>query len=163
MGALGHFFWTYLILLSMDFPMTWLKRPYWILIFGHFTDFFWARQEVSGAAFIFYFLKSPFHGLSNGTWPMEKRKCAYQGVKNVRFLENLVCFIFLRYLFWNLPFCLIANELILLWFWTCWTFMITNKFTNLTFFLNKVFIFWSEEFGRPNRYTSIKKLLDTAL
>ena len=36
--------------------------------------------------------------------------CAYQGVRNVRFSENLACFVFLKHPFWDLPFCLIANE-----------------------------------------------------
>ena len=38
------------------------------------------------------------------------RICAYQGVRNVRFLENLAYFVFLKYPFWNSPFCLIANN-----------------------------------------------------
>ena len=40
----------------------------------------------------------------------EKRTCAYQGVRNVRFLETLACFAFLLPLFWDLPFCLITNK-----------------------------------------------------
>ena len=39
--------------------------------------------------------------------------CVYQGVKNVCFLENLACFVFLKHQFWNLPFCLITNEITL--------------------------------------------------
>ena len=39
------------------------------------------------------------------------RICAYQGVRNVRFSENLTCFIFLKDLFWDSPFCLITDEL----------------------------------------------------
>ena len=146
MGALGQFFFG---LIEFSFPWTFqwhdatARIEYSFLVILRPLNDFWARREVSGAAFIFYFLKPPFHGLSNGTWPMEKRKCAYQGVKNVRFSENLACFVFSKYPFWDSPFCLIADELILSWFWTCWTFMITNKFTNLTFFLNKLSIFWS--------------------
>ena len=30
-------------------------------------------------------------------------RCAYQGVRNVRFLENLACFIFLKHPFWDSP------------------------------------------------------------
>ena len=145
-GCVGSIFFG---LIEFSFPWTFqwhdatARIEYSFLVILRPLNDFWARQEVSGAAFIFYFLKPPFHGLSNGTWPMEKRKCAYQGVKNVRFSENLACFVFSKYPFWDSPFCLIADELILSWFWTCWTFMITNKFTNLTFFLNKLFIFWS--------------------
>ena len=36
--------------------------------------------------------------------------CAYQGVRNVRFLENLDCFVFLKHLFWDSPFCLTTDE-----------------------------------------------------
>ena len=36
---------------------------------------------------------------------------AYQELKNVRFSENLTCFLFLKHPFWDLPFCLITEEL----------------------------------------------------
>ena len=39
------------------------------------------------------------------------RTCAYQGVRNVRFSENLACFVFLKHPFWDSPFCLITDEL----------------------------------------------------
>ena len=35
-----------------------------------------------------------------------------QGVENVRFSENLACFIFLSLPFWDSPFCPITDELI---------------------------------------------------
>ena len=35
------------------------------------------------------------------------RKSARQGIRNVRFSENLACFVFLKHLFWDSPFCLI--------------------------------------------------------
>ena len=34
----------------------------------------------------------------------------YQGVRNVRFSENLACFVFLKHPFWDSPFCLITDE-----------------------------------------------------
>ena len=37
--------------------------------------------------------------------------CAYQGVRNVPFSENLMCFVFLKHPFWDSPFCLITDEL----------------------------------------------------
>ena len=43
------------------------------------------------------------------------RTCAYQGVRNVRFSENLTCFVFLKHMFWNSPFCLITDDLTLSW------------------------------------------------
>ena len=42
--------------------------------------------------------------------------CAYYGVRNGRFSENLACFVFLQHLFWDLPFCLITDELKLTYF-----------------------------------------------
>ena len=36
---------------------------------------------------------------------------AYQGVRNVHFTENLVCFVFLKHPFWDSPFCLITDKL----------------------------------------------------
>ena len=37
--------------------------------------------------------------------------CAYQGVRNVRFSENLACCVFLKHPLWNSPFYLITDEL----------------------------------------------------
>ena len=42
------------------------------------------------------------------------RTCAYQWVKNVRFSENLACFVFLKHPFWDSPFCLITDEFMML-------------------------------------------------
>ena len=39
-------------------------------------------------------------------------KHVYQGVRNVRFSENLMCFAFLKHPFRDLPFCLITDELL---------------------------------------------------
>ena len=36
---------------------------------------------------------------------------AYQGLRNVRFTENLTCFVFLKHPFWYSPFCLITDDL----------------------------------------------------
>ena len=47
----------------------------------------------------------------NISYPLIRtRTWAYQGVSNVRFLENLACFVFLKHPFWDSPFCLITNE-----------------------------------------------------
>ena len=48
----------------------------------------------------------------------------YQGV-NVRFSENLACFVFLKHLFWDLPFCLITNNM-----WNKYTNNETMKITS---------------------------------
>ena len=49
---------------------------------------------------------------TNISCPLIRRYiCAYQGVRNVRFSENLTCFIFLKHPFWNLLFCLFTNAL----------------------------------------------------
>ena len=37
--------------------------------------------------------------------------CAYQRIRNVRFLENLACFVFLKHPFWDSPFWLISDNL----------------------------------------------------
>ena len=39
------------------------------------------------------------------------RTCAYQGVRNVRFSEDLASFVFLKHLFWDSSFRLITDEL----------------------------------------------------
>ena len=40
-----------------------------------------------------------------------RRQCAYQGVRNVCFPENLACFVFLKHPFWDSPFCFITDAL----------------------------------------------------
>ena len=37
------------------------------------------------------------------------RTCAYQGVRNFHFSENLTCFVFLKHLFWDSPFGLLPT------------------------------------------------------
>ena len=37
--------------------------------------------------------------------PIRTYTCAYQDVRNVRFSENLACFVFLKHSFWDPPFC----------------------------------------------------------
>ena len=37
--------------------------------------------------------------------------CAYQGARNVCFLENWACLVFLKHPFWDSPFCLITDAL----------------------------------------------------
>ena len=39
------------------------------------------------------------------------RTCAYQGVRNVCFSENLMCFVFLKHPFWDSSFCLITVDI----------------------------------------------------
>ena len=39
-----------------------------------------------------------------------KHKCAYQGVRNVRFSENLVCFVYLKHRFAIRPFALLPTN-----------------------------------------------------
>ena len=36
--------------------------------------------------------------------------CAYQGVRNICFLENLACFVFLKHPFWDSTFGLITDD-----------------------------------------------------
>ena len=43
--------------------------------------------------------------------PVRIRTCAYQGVRNVRFLENLVCFAFVLPPFWDSSFYVITDEM----------------------------------------------------
>ena len=44
--------------------------------------------------------------------------CAYQGVRNVHFLENLACFVFLKNPFWDSLFCFSTDGLKIHWsFW----------------------------------------------
>ena len=48
---------------------------------------------------------------TNISYPLKSTDtCGYQGVRNVRFSENLACFVFLKHPFWDSPFCLITNE-----------------------------------------------------
>ena len=65
---------------------------------------------------------------TNISYPLIRiRTGAYQGVKNVRFTENLAGFVFLKHPFWDSPFCLITDELVLIKCHLC-VFMTKNDF-----------------------------------
>ena len=50
---------------------------------------------------------------TNISYPLIRTgRCAYQGIRNVRFSRNLGCFFFLKHPFWDSPFCLITDEII---------------------------------------------------
>ena len=48
----------------------------------------------------------------NKAWKTKTSTCAYQGVRNIRFSENLACFVFLKHPFWYSPFCFITDEIV---------------------------------------------------
>ena len=45
-----------------------------------------------------------------GMYTYKVRTRAYNGVKNVCFSKNLMCFVFLKHSFWNSPFYLITDN-----------------------------------------------------
>ena len=44
-------------------------------------------------------------------WYAHARTYAYKRLRNVRFLENVACFVFLKHPFWDSPFCLITEDM----------------------------------------------------
>ena len=53
---------------------------------------------------------------------------AYQGFRNVRFFENLACFVFLKHPFWDSLFCLITDDWQkLIRFFIQWSFLSRTK------------------------------------
>ena len=64
---------------------------------------------------------------TNISYPLiHTRTCAYQGVRKVRFSENLACFVFLKHPFCDSPFCLITDDIL----------YIQNAFLLIIFYLN---------------------------
>ena len=53
------------------------------------------------------------------------RTCVYQGVRNVRFSENLASSVFLKHLLWDSPFCLVSET------FQNYAFFNTNNFTTI--------------------------------
>ena len=53
---------------------------------------------------------TPWYAHVHGHAHAHTRTCAYQGVRNVHFLENLTWFAFLLPPVWYFPFCLITDE-----------------------------------------------------
>ena len=47
---------------------------------------------------------------TNISYPLICTRCAYHGVRKIRFSENLACFVFLKRPFWDSLFCLITVE-----------------------------------------------------
>ena len=48
---------------------------------------------------------------TNISYPDTHTYVCVSGVRNVRFSENLACFVFLKHPFWDSPFCLINDDL----------------------------------------------------
>ena len=65
----------------------------------------------------------------------EKRTCAYQGVRNVRFSGNLTSFVSLKHPFWDSIFCLITDE--------CQLLLILEKRYNVPFHFSIAFVMFS--------------------
>ena len=63
--------------------------------------------QESKACQIFRKTKISYHFLRT------RMRAYHQRVRNFRFSENLTCFVFLKHPFWDWPFCLITDELLL--------------------------------------------------
>ena len=75
--------------------------------FTHFLDVY--SPSLFCIIFTFIFRKT------NLSYPLIRtRTCGYQGVRNVRFWENLARFLFLKQPFWDSPFCLIIDVFVLI-------------------------------------------------
>ena len=96
------------------FEKTWLHHG---LMSGR-TDiysmisFFLIGNKAKGRISKRVFQKSKAHQIfrkTNISYPLIRtRTCTYQGVRNLRYSEHLVCFVFLKHLFWDSPSCLIT-------------------------------------------------------
>ena len=76
--------------------------------------------------------KLSYHQIHTCTW-------AYQGVRNVGFSENLMCFVFLLPSSWVSSFCLITDEL---WSWIWWKIvkLVIFRYYNTIFHLKRSFL-----------------------
>ena len=98
---------------------------------------------------------------------------AYQGVRNIRFSESLACFVFLKHPFWDLPFCLITDDMLKHWYIeknfyvvSCHSFPLFNKWrrggrAKKCHFARQVLFTWSKtNYGRDllcNKYICLEK------
>ena len=80
--------------------------------------------------------KQVFQECQNGRFT---RTCAYQGVRNFRFSDNLACFVFSENSFWDSPFALLRRNLS--YIWSIWI----NCFLRLAFCLRKICQFWGSD------------------
>ena len=82
-----------------------------------------------------------------------KNDCVKLPGRNVRFSENLTCFVFLKYPFLDLAFCLITNEignyLVITYVLSLFLWLILNEWTSSMYFKGKNFrgilisrVFW---------------------
>ena len=111
-GVLGLFFYPWitvaLVLRSISIMVIWDSTK-----FRYFAS-------VTGMSPANQFLSSMF----KSSVIRQKGESTYvyvSGGKELRFSENLACFVFLKYPFWNSPFCLITDELVITksYFWVC--------------------------------------------
>ena len=78
------------------------------------------------------------------TWYVHIRvriRRTYQGVRKISFSENLTCFVFLKYPFWDSPFCLITDEISVafddhLLFWNAYSSLLGEGFNYVSSFRN---------------------------
>ena len=76
--------------------------------------------------------------------------CTYQGVRKFCFSENLACFVFLKYPFWDSPFCLITNDFVDK---IICTIIVTIEFYILYIFSNSYLLQNQKQTGfTPNSY-----------
>ena len=64
------------------------------------------------------------------------RTCTHQEVRNVRFSENLACFVFLKHPFWDSPFFLITDYTAVLFMNSLDIALLPNEVTNFRQFWN---------------------------
>ena len=69
------------------------------------------------------------------------RACVYQGVRNVHFSENLTCFVFLKHLFWDSPFCLFYYQ----------------QFSRLPFFVKCSITYLWQKIGKIGQGQALRK------
>ena len=83
----------------------WISKQIYVILWGFTLDIWLViRQKCESQNGCF--------GKTNIFYPLIRTcACAYQGVKTVRFSENLTCFVFLKHPFSDLPFCLITDYL----------------------------------------------------
>ena len=116
LSVLNHFF----PMFPSDLPPENIRK----LFFYYFLKFGWhnvgnkAKGRISKRVFqenkarqIFQKTNISYLLIRHISFPLI-RTCmyAYQGVRHYRFSENLECFVFLKYPFWDSPFCLITED-----------------------------------------------------
>ena len=109
----GKFLWDFHGFSYHTMPNSIWQIIYVFLIFCNLFPFYFSRYPLLQGSCTGHFYWTLFFQLKRFLriflYPLTRRTCAYQWLRNIRFSEHLACFVFLKQPFWDLPICIVTG------------------------------------------------------